>query len=139
MARVITLGKEGLLADNDLKIDYLMSSYFFSKYSQTSLYRGSIKSLTKIIQQHGNDPLAMKSALEDSLTTYLNNFFQSVSISVTVEDPDAAGTILLLNGIVSSAESIQVNPVSLGYSLLTRDSTVKKIINITNGTDLLTS
>lgn len=139
MPRVITLGKEGLLADPDLKIDYLMASFFFSKHSQTTLYRGNITSLTKLIQLHGNDPLTMKRELEDALIKYLRKYFPSVDITVTVEDPDEPGIKLQLNGMVSNETSIQINPISIGYSLYTRDSIVKSIIKLTTGEAILTT
>lgn len=126
---VVTLGKEGILSDVNLKIDYLMCCYFFSKYSQTTLYRGLISSLTKEIQLYGNDDIDITRELTTSLTAYLQKYFTSVKVDISVEDHDP-GINLQINAIVSDGDSIDSSPASVGYSLLTNDSKLRSIVNI---------
>jgi hypothetical protein len=137
---VLTLGKAGGVQDIDLKIDYLMCSYFFSKYSQTTYFAGNIKSLTKIIQQYGNDPFAIASELKKDIYNFLSLGFTNVSIDVTLDTTTTGpGINLLINGIVSDGDSIDVDSRSIGYSLSTKDSNLKSILDIVNDTTVYSS
>lgn len=130
---VMTLGKEGVLRDPDLKIDYLMCCFFFSKYSQSTLFRGRVSSLMKLIQMYGNHPVSIQQELEASLQSFLAKWFTTASVSVNI-DPDVdPGISLRINAIVSDEDSIDTDPRSVGYSLMTKDSMLKSIVNITNG------
>lgn len=133
---VITLGKEGKLDDPDLKIDYLMNCYFFSKYSQSVLYAGKVTSLTKVIQEFGNNPGSIKREIEDTLQTFLAKFFTTASVEVTAEDGEP-GIKLQINAIVSDGDSISPNSYSVGYSLMVKDSVLKSILNIQTRQQLL--
>ena len=133
---VITLGKEGKLDDPDLKIDYLMNCYFFSKYSQSVLYAGKVTSLTKVIQEFGNNPGSIKREIEDTLQTFLAKFFTTASVEVTVDDGEP-GIKLQINAIVSDGDSISPNSYSVGYSLMVKDSVLKSILNIQTRQQLL--
>jgi len=137
---VITLGKEGKLDDPDLKIDYIMNCYFFSKYSQSTLFAGKITSLTKVIQMYGDDAISIRKEVEESLQAFLNKFFTTASVEVTVEDTGVnPGIKLQINAIVSDGASISPNSYSVGYSLMVKDSTLKSILNIQTRQELLDS
>jgi len=128
---VITLGKEGLIADVDRKVDYLMCCYFFSKHSQTTFYVGQISSLTKIIQMYGDDAIDVTRELQLDLQEYLQKFFTSVQVEIKADDTDP-GISLQIDAIVSDGESINTNPTSVGYSLSINNSKLKSIVNMTN-------
>lgn len=136
---VITLGKEGKLEDPDKRIDYLMCSFFFSKYSQSTLYQGRISSLTKIIQEFGNNPVDIRGAVESKLQVFLAKYFTTASVECTVDEDGGSGIKLQINPIVSDTESLSPNSYSVGYSLLIKDSQLKSITNSTNGTQLLST
>ena len=134
---VITLGQSGVIADPDRKIDYLMCVFFFAKHSQSIYYPGMVSSLTKIIQMYGDDPVQIRKELESDLQVFLRQWFTTAAISVTVEDTgDNPGIKLLIDAIVSDGTSISPSSRSVGYSLLTKDSTLKSILNTTNGKEL---
>ena len=131
--KVFTLGKAGAVEDIDLKIDYLMCCYFFSKYSQTTYFLGNVHSLTKIIQQYGNDPYTIASQLKRDLYNFLSLGFTTVNVDVTLDTTTVGpGINLLINGIVSDGDSIDVDSRSIGYSLSTKDSNLKSILDIVN-------
>lgn len=135
-----TLGKEGFIEDIDNKIDYLMCCYFFSKYSQSVICRNTVISLGKDIQKHGNNEVNLREAIESSLRAYLIESFATVEVSVKIEDSgDEPGIKLLVEAIVSDADTITPNSVSVGYSLMTRDSKLKSIINALTGESLYQS
>lgn len=138
--KVVTLGKAGAVEDIDLKIDYLMCCYFFSKYSQTTLFKGTVQSLTKIIQRYGNDPFTIAQELKTDLYNFLSQGFSNVTIDVTLDTTDAGpGINLQIQGIVSDGDSIEVDSRSIGYSLSAKDSKLKSILNTNNGKTLYTS
>lgn len=128
---VITLGKEGTIADVDRKVDYLMCCYFFSKHSQTTYYMGKISSLTKIIQMYGDDAIDVTRELQLDLQEFLQKFFTSVQVEISADDTEP-GISLQIDAIVSDGESINTNPTSVGYSLSINNSKLKSIVNMTN-------
>jgi hypothetical protein len=128
---VITLGKEGTIADVDRKVDYLMCCYFFSKHSQTTFYLGQVSSLTKIIQMYGDDAIDIQRELQLDLQEFLQKFFTSVQVEISVDDVEP-GISLQIDAIVSDGESINTNPTSVGYSLSINNSKLKSIVNMTN-------
>lgn len=131
---VITLGKAGVLKDPDAKIDYLMCCYFFTKYSQTTLFPGMLTSLTKTIQMYGNDPISIRREIQSDLSNFLKKFFTTAAVEVKIEDSgDDPGINLLIDAIVSDGDSIIPSSRSVGYSLMTKDSTLKSIVDVTNG------
>lgn len=137
---IASLGKEGFTHDIDRKIDYLMCCYFFSKHSQSTLYRKGIVSLSKDIQQHGNNEYNFREAVENSLKVFLTKYFTTTSVDVRIIDNgDEPGIKLQIEAIVSDGDSITPNSVSVGYSLLTRDSALKTIINLIDETTLYQS
>lgn len=70
------------------KIDTLMSYFFYSDYSQSNVYLGNITSLPKIIEEHGNNELNIKTEMEYKLQTYLGRYFDAVEIDVKVNIPE---------------------------------------------------
>lgn len=135
---LISLGKENTISDIDRKIDYLMCCFFFSKYSQSTLYRARISSLPKIIQLYGNDPVYLRKTTEDVLQSFLGRFFTSAAVEVSATEVDS-GIELQISAIVSDAEAITPNSRSVGYSLLTKDSKLRSILNLSSNTSIYPS
>lgn len=132
---ILGLGKEGVISDIDVKIDYLMCCFFFAKHSQSTLYRGAISSLSKIIQLYGDDDLTVPGEIQNELQKYLAKFFATASVVVTLEDtPDDPGMSLRVEATVTDNTSDGVLSTSIGYALTTRDSALKSIVNVSNGT-----
>lgn len=135
---VVTLGPQGIIRDINKAIDYLMCCFFWSKFSQSTIYRGRVTSLTKIIQMKSTDATGLRLDIESKLTTFLQRWFTSVQVTVTEEDNGIdPGIKLQIDAIVSTEGDINSNSVSVGYSILTRDSKLKELINISNGTSLI--
>lgn len=135
--RVVTLQKEGYLSDIDKKIDYLMCCYFFSKYSQSTLYYGNVFSLMKIIQMHGNEPVSIQTNVENSLQTFLSKWFQNVQVSVSVDENIYPGIGLIIDATVTDNVKGVMQTRSIGYSLLINDSRLKSITNMNNGISIM--
>lgn len=130
---VPTLDPAGFITGLATKVDKLFLYYFFSKDSQTVLYRGKINSLTKLIQLYGNEPLQIKDQLKQNLTAYLRDFFTDVKVEVDVEDGEGDGIILRLNAMVRDSGAGDADYVSVGWLLATTQSQVRTITDLTNG------
>lgn len=134
---ILGLGKEGVISDIDVKIDYLMCCFFFAKHSQSTLYRNSISSLSKIIQQYGDDDLTISGEVQSELQKYLAKFFTTALVIVSVEDDgDDPGINLKVEATVTDSNASGTVSTSIGYALMTRDSALKSIINTSNGVEL---
>ena len=132
--KIISLGKAGLLSSIHLKINYAMCCYFYSKYSQSTLYLDNITSLTKDLQINGNDAVDLKNGIQKSLQLVLGRSFEAAEVEVTnLTAADDPGIKLQINAIVSEQGSIEDNSVSVGYSIFTKNSTLKELIDLSNG------
>lgn len=60
--------------------DQVMSDFFVSEYSQDTLFRDSVTSLTWIIQTSYGDITACCTAIQESLRTYLTSYFNNVDV-----------------------------------------------------------
>ena len=137
--KIITLGKAGLLSSIHLKINYAMCCYFYSKYSQSTLFKGNITSLSKDLQKYGNDAVDLKNGIQNTLQLVLSRSFTTAEVDVTnLTADDDPGIKLQINAIVSEQGSIEDNSVSVGYSIFTKNSTLKELIDLSNGTVLYT-
>jgi hypothetical protein len=132
---ILGLSKEGVIADIDVKIDYLMCCFFFAKHSQTTLYRENITSLAKIIQQFGDDDLTIPGEIQQELQKFLARFFTTATVTVSIEEDDSdPGINLKIDAKVTDTTTAGTVSTSIGYSLTTRDSALKSIVNVSNGT-----
>lgn len=137
---VVTLGIQGVTRDVDKAIDYLMCCFFYSKYSQSTLYRGRVTSLTKIIQMNATDATGLRVEIENQLGTFLRRTFATATVVVREESDSAdPGIKLQINAMVSTGDDINASSTSVGYSLLTKDSKLKRLINLSNGTTLISN
>lgn len=128
---IATLGREGVITDPIKGLNYIMSCFFFSKYSQTPLYKGQVISLSNLIKQSGDDHLDISSAIEKNLTVLLERYFKSVQVTclATREEPDIH---LDLTVTVVPNEGAMKDTIDLGYALTVADSTFKTIIDRLN-------
>lgn len=135
--KVATLGAEGFVEDINLKIDYLMCCYFYSKFKQSTLYRDKIVSLSKTLQLHGHDAIDAKNAIQADLQDYLGKHFTTAQVEVLNMTKDNDPSInLQIEAIVSEQGSVEGNSVSVGYSIFSKNSMLKQLINRSNGTTM---
>lgn len=133
--KVATLGMEGFLEDINLKIDYLMCCYFYSKFKQTTLYRGRVVSLSKTLQMNGHDAVDAKNAIQADMQGFLEKFFTTTQVEVlNLTKESDSGINLQIDAIVSEQGSVEGNSVSVGYSVFSKNSMLKQLINRSNGT-----
>lgn len=132
---IITLSKEGVIKDAATRIDWLMQCFFFSKHSQSQLFRDHIISLPKIIQKNIDNPELVRDDLHLQLTTLLNRFFSQVRVNVDVEELDNSSRIVL--DLSVSDDDSNTGLISVGYSLTYESSNLVSIIESYTGRNLM--
>lgn len=138
VAQVATLGQDGVCQDVGKVLDYICCCFFLTQKSQGTLFR-NLSSLPALIQEFGNNEVNMRSSIKDALDTFLRRYFVTVSVDVSVVEDSYPGISLQIEVIVSNTTDLENNGVSLGYSLLTENSQLKRIVRLNNGTALYTS
>lgn len=126
---LMTLG--GVITDPQAGLNYIMSCFFFSKYSQTDIYRGNVISLSKIVQQHGDNTVDVATEIERSLQTLLQRYFQVAVVEARAFD-DGANIEVSIQGHVITEDSTGERRLDLGYSLSAADGTFKNIVDVLN-------
>lgn len=132
-ATIATLGQDGVCRDVGKVLDYICCCFFFTQASQGTLFR-NLTSLPHLIQQFGNDEATIRTEVKGALDSLLRRYFTTVSVDVrSLDTGDDDGISLQINAIVSDTTDLENNGVSLGYSLVTEDSQLKRIVRVNNG------
>ena len=132
--KIPTLSSSGWVSEVSEKADKAISYFFVSDHSQTALYPGNVSSLAYIVQQYGNDALALLSEMQRRVQTYMSHQFDEANVSVTlaaVTEPDNGQINLKL--LISVKENGK--EYSIGRLLKTLNSKVQEIINLNNNGD----
>lgn len=129
---VPTLSKAGWSKGIAEKIDYLLSDFFTSEYSQSYLFSGSVSSLTYLIQRYQNDIPGLVDMTRQTLEDYFRSYFESVIVEVKSD----AGSIENPSNLVSLKIFCQVTENGRQYSaaklIETIDSKIKRIVDLNN-------
>lgn len=126
---LMTLG--GVITDPQAGLNYIMSCYFFSKYSQSDIYKGNIVSLSKVVQQYGDNTVDIATGIEESLQQLLQRYFDIATVEATAVD-DNANIEVSIQGHVITEDSTGERRLDLGYSLSTVEGSFKNIVDVLN-------
>jgi len=85
---VLTLSTKGLLQDPQSKADRQMAYYLTTNHSQTNMFRNSILSLPKRIEQFEEDVDLLCSQVREDLQNLYTIIFDAVQITVTPSYPN---------------------------------------------------
>ena len=132
--KIPTLSSSGWVSEVSEKADKAISYFFVSDHSQTALYPGNVSSLAYIVQQYGNDALALLSEMQRRVQTYMSHQFDEANVSVTlaaVTEPDNGQINLKL--LISVQENGK--EYSIGRLIKALNSKVQEIINLNNNGD----
>lgn len=83
-----SLDTRGLIRGMKQKAMALLDSYFTSNASQSNLYNGAVKSITKDIQVSGYNERSLKERVTGSLNILYSRYFEAVDLTVRVVDAD---------------------------------------------------
>lgn len=125
---IANLGDESVIRDTPRKLDQHMLDFFFSKHSQSTVFRNSIISLPKLIQMYGNDEGQMQARTQEALTAKLSAHFTTVAVNVTVEVTDGDMTVVI-DADVTDELDIENGRVNVGFTLNITNSILKEILS----------
>ncbi len=87
-----SLSTDGWIANSALKLDDLLADFYYSEFSQSTIYYGNVASLPYIIQNNRNDPVGTANSIKTTLQLYLNRYFNSVTVDCSASyDTDDQG------------------------------------------------
>lgn len=136
MATIIpvpTMSTQGWVTDLSGKLDFLLAHFFLADYNQTYLYPGKVTSLPEIIERCGGDAVQARQLLQDSLTTYLGRYYESLSVEVqptTDQDVDMAIAVdLHLNIGINDGDQVG----RFERLVQSKNSKLSQIIKLNNG------
>ena len=128
--KIPTLSTVGLVGDAAIKADRCLAYFFSSDGLQSNFYRGGVKSLSEILQASGQNQTTQKDQIRTALESLFGNFFDRVSVTVTiVENTDLATTDIQTDIIVDQ----DGQRFSVGRLVQTIDSKIQNIFNLNNG------
>ena len=130
-AKVPTLSTSGWVEDIAEKADRLMSYYFVSDASQTTLYLGKITSLPLQIQRYGQDDYGLRQAVQAELTQLFGRYFDAVQVEVTTDKP-VPNDLNRINLTLSVLVTQNGKQYSLGRLISTINSKITQIVDINN-------
>lgn len=128
---VPTLSSAGWLSGPAEKIDRLMSYYFTSERSQSTLFAGSVVSLPYHLQKYSHDEGTLREVIRDALRDYLEPHFDQVVVNIRtdVPNPDDPGRINLTFDVELVQDGVRY---SAGRLIETHNGSMLKLINLNN-------
>lgn len=124
-----TLGEAGWITSSRDKINYLLSYFYESQYSQTQFYYGNVSSMSYLLYKYGNEPDTMASEVESTLTAYLNRHVNNVTVECSATPTNSIQASI--NVYVAFTDE-QGNPVTFSNLLLIQNSKLVKVVNANN-------
>lgn len=85
-----SLTEEGWTSSSIHVADQMLSDFFLSEASQTFAWRNNVKSFPFYLQQNSNDPDKLALVVQEKLTEYFSEQFNSVQVEVlAIKDPES--------------------------------------------------
>lgn len=85
-----SLDTDGWVKTSVKVADYLISHFFLSDYSQTSMFPGNVASFAWILQRYQSDLTRIQTETQDTLTSYFSKYFKEVEVQVTeLDNPES--------------------------------------------------
>lgn len=124
----ISLSDESVIRDTPRKLDYHMCCFFFSRHSQSVFFRGRIFSLTKLIQEYGNDAAQISNQIQITLYSMLKLRFDTAEVRVTATESGGSINVVIDASVSDNSDPLS-GVVSVGFSLAITDSVLKSILS----------
>lgn len=125
--KVPTLSPLGFVTAIADKVNALMSYFYVSQYSQTTLYRGSVKPLAWLVQQYGNDPKQIQEQMQTTLQMLFGRYFDDATVSVITDVEDDRIKLTVTAMVRDGATEYNV-----GYVIRTSNAKVLDIFDLNN-------
>ncbi len=129
-APIPSLSDSNWVYDNKGKVDFLMSYFYESLYSQTQLYYPHVSSMSYLLYKYGNNPSDFSREVESTLQTMLSRYVDSAKVSCSPNLTDSF--ISSINMYVEFTDSMG-NIVTLSDMLNVENNKITKVVNAVNG------
>lgn len=128
---VVTLSTAGVVKTPNEKIDFIMSYFFETMLSQSNETREFNVSFQEILKRCEHDKEELRNELQRKLTSYVNRFFVSSEIEVSVtDDEESANRGIAISGTVTEVDG---KKYQIAESLEARGTNFKRIMKLNNG------
>lgn len=124
-----TLSDNAWVTSSKDKIEYALSHFYESQYSQTQFYLGNVSSMSYLLYQYGTNPPAMADAVEETLSRYLARYVSNVTVECSANASENNRASI---NIYVEFSNEQGNPVTLSNLLLVENSKLVQVINANN-------
>jgi hypothetical protein len=127
-----SLSQDGWVSSTKEKLDYLMSHFFLSDYSQTSIYSRHVASLSYILQANQNKMIDTKNAVTTTLTDYLSRYkFTDVIVDVGIKEEEPGSVRQIMSIYISITDHENKNH-TFSSVIETNESKFSKVIQLNN-------
>ena len=128
-----SLSGDSWVSDIDSVVDILFAQVFCTDYSQDGLFLGRVSSVSKVIQDSGNDLNATISALTSMFNTYFSAYFPTVAVDIS----QTANSIATGSSAVDLQIYIQVTDTNGSSSILSKvfslpEGRTNAVLNVIN-------
>lgn len=89
---VPSLDTDGFTSDVKVMLRRLYNYFLISEHSQTITYKESPVSLNHLLELYIDDLTILKIKTEDVLQIYLNKYFDTVEVHITIKDSEVTDT-----------------------------------------------
>lgn len=125
---VPSLSTDGWVTDIRKKADLVIAHYLASDYSQSNVFLTRITSLAYQVQTYGHDPEQLQPLIQSSLQAYLERYFESATVKVTIESSEqgTARYDIRFDGVVTQGGL----RYSVGKLIEVQNNKVKRIMDL---------
>lgn len=125
---VPTLSSDGWVRSSVMRLDYLLSHFFLSEYSQSYMNYGNVASLPYILAINKADKDKLTTDVDQVLRAYLSRYFKEVKVKVWLEGDTDVKLHIALSCL--DDEGVYTDAGRLATIV---DGKLKKVIKINNG------
>ena len=132
MERRYTLGSLGSEAwvDNPHRLlDYTVSHFLLSNYSQSYNAFGGVRSFSWLLETYAKDLSSLKNQVTITLSSYLSEHFQTAEVEVQINDSDMSAIAMTLFIECVDMYGVKTN---LNWLLRTSNNKLSEIIEYNN-------
>lgn len=128
---VPTLSTDGWVDSPVVKADRLFAHFFTAMYLQSSLYSGSVASMTHIVQNNTQNPYGTAEEIRLVLDKYFSRYYEKVTVDANWEAvPNSSKAEINIYVELVDSDNITINLANL-VTLV--DSKVEKVTKLNNG------
>jgi hypothetical protein len=128
-----SLSEDGWVNSSIKIADYMLSHFFVSDYSQSYLYHPYISSLPWIIQHTQDNITDTIMLVQSTLNVYFSRYFHNIVVEVNEVINTVNPSIGQISIYIKFTDSDNKEYI-VGKLIQIADLTIKKIIDISNGT-----